>query len=74
MKSMSTRRLAAVMPAAAVFCLAIDAKACTAVLVGRDASTTGRVILGHNEDDDPSLLFGKEWTDDARTVSPLSCG
>ena len=36
MKSMSMRCLAAVMPAAAVFCLAMDAAACTAVLVGKE--------------------------------------
>ena len=79
MKSMSTRRLAVVMSAAAVFCLAIDAAACTAVLVGKDASTTGRVILGHNEDDDPSLVVRhgyvplREWSADATLVDHPDC-
>ena len=79
MKSMSMRCLAAVMPAAAVFCLAMDAAACTAVLVGKDASTTGRVILGHNEDDDPSLVVRhgyvppREWPSDATLVDHSDC-
>ena len=73
------RCLAAVMPAAAVFCLVMDAAACTAVLVGKDASTTGRVILGHNEDDDPSLVVRhgyvppREWPAAATLVDHTDC-
>ena len=33
------------------FCMgAAPARACTTVLVGRDASETGEVLVGHNED------------------------
>ena len=40
MKSTMKTCIATVMSAVAVFCLAMDAAACTAVLVGKDASTT----------------------------------
>ena len=36
--------------AAAVAAAAFDASACTAILVGKKASATGRVIVSHNED------------------------
>ncbi len=45
MKAMLMRCIAAVMSAVAVFCLAMDAAACTAVLEGKDAS------LPHDLDD-----------------------
>jgi dipeptidase len=33
------------------------ANACTAVIVGKSASATGEVLLGHNEDNDPPLIM-----------------
>ena len=71
--------IVAMMSAVAVFGLATDAEACTAVLVGKDASTTGRVILGHNEDDDPSLVVRhgyvppREWPAAATLVDHPDC-
>ncbi|MCL1875460.1 MAG: C69 family dipeptidase [Synergistaceae bacterium] len=37
--------------------LAEVAGACTAVIVGKNASATGEVLLGHNEDNDPPLIM-----------------
>ena len=37
--------------------LAEAASACTAVIVGKKASATGEVLLGHNEDNDPPLIM-----------------
>lgn len=79
MKSTMKTCIAAAMSAVAVLGLAIDAEACTAVLVGKDASTTGRVILGHNEDDDPSLVVRhgyvppREWPAGATLVDHPDC-
>lgn len=59
---------------AAAFPSATGALACTTVLVGKNASTTGRVILGHNEDDDLSLVVrhgyvpARAWPADAKLV------
>ena len=44
------RRAGVFMVAAAVAAAAFDASACTAILVGKKASATGRVIVSHNED------------------------
>ena len=41
--------------AAAVAFAAVGAHACTTFVVGRNASATGRVIVGHNEDDKGEL-------------------
>ena len=63
----------------AVLCAPSVVTACTAVLVGKDASTTGRVILGHNEDDDPSLIVRhgyvppRDWPADASLVDHPDC-
>ena len=35
---------------------AVTAEACSAILVGRNASVTGRVIVGHNEDNGPGPM------------------
>ena len=42
---------ALILVGAAVFTSSKRAWACTCVVVGKDASATGRVIVGHNEDD-----------------------
>ncbi|MBR1920902.1 MAG: C69 family dipeptidase [Kiritimatiellae bacterium] len=34
----------------------VRAQACTAVLVGKKASSTGRVVFGHNEDDNGAMI------------------
>ena len=49
------KRLALAAAAAAIG--AIGADACTAILVGKKASATGRVIVAHNEDNRPGTFL-----------------
>ena len=51
----------AVSIAIALSAASFAAHACTAVLVGKSASTTGRVIVGHNEDDDGDITVFHGW-------------
>ena len=37
--------------------IALGADACTAILVGKKASSTGRVIVAHNEDNRPGTYM-----------------
>ncbi len=39
-----------------LLCFCVAARACTTVVIGKDASSTGRVIVGHNEDDGGRLV------------------
>ena len=50
MDKAKTMALARAVAAAAFVAVSLDASACTAILVGRKASATGRVIVSHNED------------------------
>ena len=50
MTEMKTRVAVCAAAVAAVAAAFYDASACTAILVGRKASATGRVIVSHNED------------------------
>ena len=38
--------------ATAVAGMAVDASACSTVVVGKNVSATGEIIVGHNEDND----------------------
>ena len=56
----------------------LDASPCTTIVVGRRVSSTGHVIVGHNEDDPPPLwirhgiVTAREWL--AGTCLPASPG
>ncbi|MBE5692056.1 MAG: hypothetical protein EGQ34_04045, partial [Sutterella sp.] len=39
---------------------------CTTVIVGKRASTTGRVILGHNEDSGGRVMHQQFWCPGAK--------
>ena len=57
MKAGNRSRIVAVASAALVFAAAIPAAdACTAIVAGRKASATGRVIVGHNEDNGGTFI------------------
>ena len=47
--------------AAVVAFLTGDARACTVIAVGKNASSTGRVIVGHNEDNGGRLAVRYGW-------------
>lgn len=36
----------------AIAALSLNAQACSTVVVGKDVSATGQIIVGHNEDND----------------------
>lgn len=40
---------------------AMSAQACFTVIVGKDASSTGEIIVGHNEDNDRRILMSQYW-------------
>lgn len=42
---------------AVVACLALPAYACSSIIVGKNASKTGEVLLGHNEDNGGRLVM-----------------
>lgn len=53
--------------------------ACTTIVVGKDVSATGRVIVGHNEDDDApvwqahSLVPARDWPADSVVPAEANC-
>ena len=40
---------------------AANAFACSTVVVGKDASATGEIIVGHNEDNDLCIVTSQYW-------------
>ncbi len=40
---------------------AMSAQACFTVIVGKDASATGEILIGHNEDNDRRILMSQYW-------------
>lgn len=40
---------------------AMSAQACFTVVVGKDASATGEILIGHNEDNDRRILMSQYW-------------
>lgn len=42
-------------------CAAMQADACSAIIIGKKASTTGRVIVGHNEDNGGRIAVRYGW-------------
>lgn len=65
-------RLQGALCAGLVALFGLAAEACTTVVVGRRASATGRVIVGHNEDAGPGCTFESRHLAGAST-NELSC-
>lgn len=47
--------------ALAVSSMAFNAQACSTVVVGKDVSATGEIIVGHNEDNDLRIVTSQYW-------------
>ena len=41
--------------------IAINASACSTVVVGKDVSATGQIMIGHNEDNDLRIVTSQYW-------------
>ena len=54
-------KLAALAIGTAMASLALNASACTTMIVGKDVSKTGNIIVGHNEDNGGRILTGQYW-------------
>ena len=55
------KTLMAASVAAVMLGTAMSAQACFTVIVGKDASSTGEIIIGHNEDNDRRILMSQYW-------------
>ena len=55
------KTLMAASVAALMLGTAMSAQACFTVIVGKDASSTGEIIVGHNEDNDRRILMSQYW-------------
>lgn len=58
---MIRKTLLAASVAALMLGTAMSAQACFTVIVGKDASSTGEIIVGHNEDNDRRILMSQYW-------------
>lgn len=54
-------RLAALAVSLAAGIAAMNANACSTVIVGKDVSATGEIIVGHNEDNGGRILTAQYW-------------
>ena len=54
-------KLAALAIGTAMASLALNASACTTMIVGKDVSKTGNIIVGHNEDNGGRIMTGQYW-------------
>ena len=54
-------KIAALAIGAAIGSLALNASACTTMIVGKDVSQTGNIIVGHNEDNGGRIMTGQYW-------------
>lgn len=45
----------------AIAALSLNAQACSTVVVGKDVSATGQIIVGHNEDNDLRIVTSQYW-------------
>lgn len=41
--------------------IAMNAYACSTVVVGKDVSATGQIMIGHNEDNDLRIVTSQYW-------------
>lgn len=57
----TTIKAAAVLVSAALCAISFEALACSTVIVGKDVSKTGNIIVGHNEDNGGRILTAQYW-------------
>lgn len=50
---------------AALVSVSLPTNACFTVIVGKDASATGEILVGHNEDNDMRIITSQYWVDPA---------
>ena len=60
------KTLMAATVAAAMLGIGSQAQACFTVIVGKDASATGEILVGHNEDNDRRILMSQYWVPAAK--------
>lgn len=60
MKNFAIKAAAAVV-SAALCAISIEALACSTIIVGKDVSKTGNIIVGHNEDNGGRILTAQYW-------------
>ena len=46
---------------AAIASISLPSQACFTVIVGKDASATGEILIGHNEDNDRRIITNQYW-------------
>lgn len=54
-------KAAAAVVSAALCAISIEALACSTIIVGKDVSKTGNIIVGHNEDNGGRILTAQYW-------------
>ncbi len=57
----NTIKLSALAVGAALFSLSLQAQACSTVIVGKDVSETGNILIAHNEDNGGRILTAQYW-------------
>lgn len=53
--------LVALALSSALTAITLDASACSTVIVGKDVSATGHILIGHNEDNGGRILTAQYW-------------
>ena len=54
-------KLAVLAIGAAMGSMAFNASACSTIIIGKDASATGNILVGHNEDNGGRILTAQYW-------------
>lgn len=61
-----TKSAFALAATAAMAAVSLPSQACFTIIVGKDASATGEVLIGHNEDNDRRIVTNQYWVPAAR--------
>ncbi len=56
-----SKTLLALSIGAAIASFSLPSQACFTVIVGKDASATGEILIGHNEDNDRRIITNQYW-------------
>lgn len=62
----SKRLLLATCLSAALAGFALPSQACFTIIVGKDVSSTGEILIGHNEDNDRRIITSQYWVPPAK--------
>ena len=60
------RLLLATCLGAALASFSLSSQACFTIIVGKDASSTGEILVGHNEDNDRRIITSQYWVPAAK--------